>query len=59
MEFRELRLKGSYEILLKPHKDERGFFMRTYDNKIFKEAGLEFNWVQENYSNMTIKIACI
>ena len=55
MEFKELRLKGSYEILLKPHKDERGFFMRTYDDKIFKEAGLSFNWVQENHSGSMYK----
>lgn len=51
MEIRELKLKGVYEITLNPVIDERGFFMRTYDEKIFKEAGLRFIWVQENHSS--------
>jgi len=50
MEIKELKLKDVFEIILNPIKDERGFFMRTYDDKIFNEAGLKFNWVQENHS---------
>jgi dTDP-4-dehydrorhamnose 3,5-epimerase len=30
--------------------DSRGYFMRTFDETIFKEKGLERNWVQENHS---------
>ena len=54
MEIKELKLKGVFEIKLNPNIDERGFFMRTFDNKIFEEAGLKHNWVQENHS-FTIK----
>jgi len=50
MQITERKLKGAFEIILSPHIDERGFFMRTYDDKIFNEAGLNFNWVQENHS---------
>lgn len=50
MEFRELRLKGAYEIILDPHDDERGSFMRFYDDKVFRAGGFDFTWVQENHS---------
>lgn len=50
MEFIERKLKGVFEIILNPHIDERGFFMRSFDDIVFKEAGLNFNWVQENHS---------
>lgn len=50
MEIKERKLKGAFEITLKPHLDSRGFFMRTFDIEIFKNAGLERIWVQENHS---------
>lgn len=50
MEIKERELKGVFEISLIPFLDERGFFMRTYDDKILKEAGLNYYWVQENHS---------
>lgn len=50
MKVKEKKIKGVYEIQLKPIRDERGFFMRTFDNNIFKKLGLEWNWVQENHS---------
>ncbi|MDA3954700.1 MAG: dTDP-4-dehydrorhamnose 3,5-epimerase [Bacteroidales bacterium] len=50
MEISERKLKGTYEICLNPHVDNRGFFMRTFDESIFKEKGLERKWVQENHS---------
>jgi dTDP-4-dehydrorhamnose 3,5-epimerase len=50
MEFNARKLKGVFEITLKPHLDERGFFMRTFDIDLFKRSGLDFNWVQENHS---------
>jgi len=50
MEIIERNLLGVYEIILNPFIDQRGFFMRTYDEKIFNDAGLKFNWVQENHS---------
>jgi len=50
MEIKERKLKGIFEISLSPHIDNRGFFMRTFDNKIFSDKGLNRNWVQENHS---------
>ena len=46
MEIKKLNFEGVYEITLDPHGDERGFFMRTYDDKIFKDYNLNRNWVQ-------------
>lgn len=47
---KELKLTGSYEISLEPKEDHRGFFMRTYDDKIFDKKKLNYRWVQENHS---------
>jgi len=50
MEFKELSLKGVFEITLTPHFDERGFFVRMFDEKIFSQFGITSKWVQENHS---------
>ena len=50
MEFKESSIKGVFEITLSLKEDERGFFMRTYDDKTFKEKSLNTRWVQENHS---------
>jgi len=51
MEFIENKdLQGVYEIRLEPRRDDRGFFMRIYDEKLFAAHGLNCNWVQENHS---------
>ena len=50
MLIKESKLKGVFEISLEPHEDNRGFFMRTYDDKVFRDYGLHKNWVQENHS---------
>lgn len=50
MEIEERNLAGVFEITLNPHKDERGFFMRTFDHNLFEAAGIERVWVQENHS---------
>ena len=50
MNFKPLKLAGSYEIQLEPHRDERGYFMRTFDRDIFRAHGLDAVWVQENQS---------
>ena len=47
---KERKLKGIFEIDLEPSEDDRGFFMRTYDDAIFQSLGLNQNWVQENHS---------
>jgi dTDP-4-dehydrorhamnose 3,5-epimerase len=50
MKIKETGIRGVFEIELEPHEDHRGFFMRTYDDKIFKGYGLHRDWVQENHS---------
>ncbi len=50
MEIIKRKISGVYEINIKPHTDSRGFFMRTFDTKFFKENDLERNWLQENHS---------
>jgi dTDP-4-dehydrorhamnose 3,5-epimerase len=55
MEFRERKLKGVFEITLNPHRDPRGFFMRTFDDERFAAAGLGRKWVQENHSQSLVK----
>jgi len=50
MEIKELEIPGVFEISLKPIEDNRGFFLRTYDDSFFKRNFLSTNWVQENHS---------
>jgi len=50
MKLKERKIKGVFEITLSPSADSRGFFMRTFDDTIFKENALDRNWVQENHS---------
>lgn len=48
MEIRPLKLRGTFEILLQPHRDERGYFVRVYDVDRFRAATLVTEWVQES-----------
>lgn len=50
MEIKELALKNVFEITLAPLVDERGFFMRVFDEIIFEKHGINKKWVQENHS---------
>ena len=50
MKIEKLKLNDSYQVILNPRYDARGFFMRAFDDKIFAAAGLKFEWVQENHS---------
>ncbi len=50
MNFIEGKLKGIYIVELKPIVDTRGFFMRTYDKRIFDENNIDKEWIQENHS---------
>ena len=50
LEFKELGIKGVFEIRLHQKQDERGFFMKTYNSQMFLEKGLNTTWVQENHS---------
>lgn len=48
--FRELALKGVYEIVPKKIGDSRGFFSETYQAEDFAAAGIPITFVQDNHS---------
>ena len=48
--FHETKIKGVYIIDVKTHGDSRGYFMETYKESDFKEAGLDYTFVQDNQS---------
>ncbi|MFI4937153.1 MAG: dTDP-4-dehydrorhamnose 3,5-epimerase family protein [Candidatus Berkiellales bacterium] len=50
MKFTELPLKGAYLIEIEPHRDERGFFARTFCLKEFEKYNLVTNFVQMSTS---------
>lgn len=50
LNFKETKLKGSFIIELEKITDERGFFARTWDKKIFSKKGINSNLVQCNVS---------
>lgn len=43
-------IEGLIEIEVTLHEDERGAFARTYDEAVFRQAGLPTNWPQCNTS---------
>lgn len=49
--FTETHIKGVYIIDVKSYGDHRGYFMETYKQENFKEAGLEYVFVQDNQSS--------
>ena len=50
MIFEELEFKGVFKIDLEKIEDDRGFFARSWDFKIFKEKGLNEKLIQCNIS---------
>ena len=50
MEFEKTFIKDVYVIHPKVFGDSRGFFMETYRDTTFKEAGLDYVFVQDNHS---------
>lgn len=55
MNFIETKLKGVYIVEPKVFGDHRGFFMESYSQKVFEEAGLFYSFVQDNHSSSTVK----
>lgn len=49
--FNETKIKGVYIIDVKTYGDNRGYFMETFKESDFKEAGLEYSFVQDNQSS--------
>jgi dTDP-4-dehydrorhamnose 3,5-epimerase len=50
MEIRELELKGVYLIKPNVFEDDRGHFFESFNQSVFKENGLDLNFVQDNQS---------
>ena len=49
--FNETKIKGVYIIDVKTYGDNRGYFMETYKDSEFKNAGLNYDFVQDNQSS--------
>ncbi len=49
----ETGIEGLCVIEPKVFGDSRGFFMETYNERVFKELGLPTNWAQDNLSRST------
>lgn len=50
MEINKLKIDGTYIVKLNPIIDQRGYFVRTYEEKLFNKHNLQTTWVQENQS---------
>lgn len=48
--FRKTRLDGAFIIEPEVYMDDRGYFMETFNEAIFRENGLEVSFVQDNES---------
>lgn len=48
--FNKTEIEGVYVIEPKVFGDERGFFMETYKQSDFEQAGLKYNFIQDNQS---------
>ena len=55
MNFIKTALEGVYIVEPKVFGDHRGFFMESYSKKVFEEAGLDYDFVQDNHSASTVK----
>ena len=49
--FNETKIKGVYIIDVKTYGDNRGYFMETYKESDFRDAGLNYDFVQDNQSS--------
>lgn len=45
-----LSLNGAAIIEPKVHGDSRGFFMESYNDSLFKQNGINYNFIQDNHS---------
>ena len=48
--FKETSIEGVFKIEQKKYGDNRGYFMETYKKKDFDDAGLKYDFVQDNQS---------
>lgn len=55
MEFTKTKLDGVIIVEPKVFGDHRGFFMESWSKRVFEEAGLCYDFVQDNHSSSTVK----
>ncbi len=55
MEFVKTALDGVYIVEPKVFGDRRGYFLETWSKRVFEEAGLNYEFVQDNFSSSTVK----
>lgn len=55
MEFIKTELDGVYIVEPAVFGDHRGFFMESWSKRAFEEAGLHYDFVQDNHSSSTVK----
>ena len=49
-EFRKTEIEGVILVIPKVFKDQRGYFMETYEKRVFSENGINTTFVQDNQS---------
>lgn len=55
MDILKTKLEGVYVLLPKVFGDHRGFFMESWSRRTMEEAGLFYDFVQDNHSLSTVK----
>ncbi|MEG0780669.1 MAG: dTDP-4-dehydrorhamnose 3,5-epimerase [Oscillospiraceae bacterium] len=55
MNFIKTELDGVYIVEPAVFGDHRGFFMESWSKRAFEEAGLSYDFVQDNHSSSTVK----
>lgn len=55
MDLLTTKLKGVYILIPKVFGDHRGFFMESWSRRTMEEAGLYYDFVQDNHSLSTVK----
>lgn len=55
MDLLRTKLEGVYILIPKVFGDHRGFFMESWSRRTMEEAGLFYDFVQDNHSLSTVK----
>lgn len=55
MDLLKTKLEGVYILIPKVFGDHRGFFMESWSRRAMEEAGLFYDFVQDNHSLSTVK----
>jgi dTDP-4-dehydrorhamnose 3,5-epimerase len=55
MHIETTKIQGVYIITPQVHRDERGFFMESFRDDAFKDAGITDEFIQDNHSRSTTK----